>query len=263
MNKYFALFKIHWQNFFVYNVSFILWRLRQFLLTFTSITVWITIFHNSAHVFNYDVNSMISYIFLAGFLQSLILATQTGGLGNQIYSGEISNRLVQPINIFGALISQELADKTLNFSFVALETIILYFLFKPQILFPSLPIFLLFTGATLLGAVLIFFVMMLMSTMGFWSPDTWGPRFLFYIFMDFTAGKLYPLNILPILLQKVLFFTPFPYLSYVQTQIFLNKFSSEQILHSYIALFIWIAITGISFRFFWQKGIKEYGAAGR
>lgn len=263
MHKYWVLFKTHWQNSFVYNVSFILWRLRQFLLTFTSITVWLTIFHNTQHIFNYDQSSMISYIFLAGFLQSLILATQTGGLANKIYTGEISNWLLQPMNFFAALVSQEVADKLLNFSFVILETLILFLLFRPVIVFPSLVIFIVFIGTVILGAVLIFFLMLLMSTIGFWSPDGWGPRFLFYIFMDFTAGKLFPLNILPQAIQNILFLTPFPYLSYVQTQIFLQKYSAPEVFHIYLTLLVWIIVSGGLFCYFWSKGLKDYGAAGR
>jgi ABC-2 type transport system permease protein len=263
LSKYWLLFRTHWQTVFVYNVSFLLWRFRQVLATFSSLIIWRTIYQQQTTAFGYTQDAMVSYIFLTGFLQSFILATQTTGLGQKIYAGDLSNDLVKPVNIFGSLLTQELADKCLNFSFVIVETTALYFLFRPQLVIPSLPILGLFFLSTFLGATLLFLIMLLFGTMGFWTPETWGPRFLFYMFIDFTAGRLFPLNIFPAAFQKVLFFTPFPYLTYVQTQIFLGKMSMTQTAQALGALTIWIAMTYVLFRRVWGHGIKEYGAAGR
>ena len=253
---------MYWQNSWVYPVSFMMWRFRQFISTFAAITVWVAIFQTQQSAFGYSRDSMISYIFLTGFLQSMILATQTGGLAQQIYAGEISNTLLKPLNIFGAFIVQELSDKFLNFSFVIIETIILIQIFHPVFVLPPLSLFLLFLITVILGAVLLFFMMLLLGTLGFWSPDTWGPRFLFYIFVDFTAGKLFPLNIFPKILQDILALTPFPYLTYAQTQIFLQHASSNQILKTFLMLGFWIVVIASAFSLIWRKGIKDYGAAG-
>src|SRR5258708_7062410 len=105
--------------------------------------------------------------------------------------------------------------------------------------------------------------MLLFGTLGFSSPDTWSLGFLFYMFIDFTAGKLYPLNIFPSFVQKILFLTPFPYLSYIQTQIFIGKYTVTEIALNISVLLVWIAVILFLFNFFWQRGLKEYGALGR
>jgi ABC-2 type transport system permease protein len=261
--KYWLVFKIHWQNLLTYPISFIFWRLRQFLSTLTSLTFWSVIFLGTNAVLGYSRDEMISYIFLTAFLQSIILSTFLNGLAEDIYSGNISNSFVRPVKLFWIWITQEIADKSTNIFFVIMEAAILLFLFKPHINFPALPEFLLFLVATFLGAVVLFYIMLLFGSIGFWSQETWGIRFLFYMFIDVTAGKLFPLNILPSFIQRILFLTPFPYLSYVQTQLFLGKYDHSQVVSLFAVLGAWVIGLATLFHVVWNRGLKSYGAAGR
>lgn len=254
---------MHWQNLLTYPISFVFWRLRQFLSTLTSLTFWSVVFLGTNAVLGYDRDQMVSYIFLTSFLQSIILSTFLNGLAEDIYTGTISNAFVRPIKLFWIWVTQEIADKSTNIFFVLVEAAILISLFKPHIVFPMLPQFLLFLVATFLGALVLFYIMLLFGSIGFWSQETWGLRFLFYMFIDFTAGKLFPLNILPELVQQVLFLTPFPYLSYVQTQLFLGKYDHNQTISLFVVLVAWVIGLGTLFHFIWKKGLKSYGAAGR
>lgn len=260
--KYWQLFLVTWQNGFVYPISVFFWRLRQFLATFMSLTIWTVIFTGQQQAFGYQPSEMITYIFLTGLLQSIVLATVLGSLSEDIYTGKISYQLIKPVNIYLYLGVQELADKLKNIGFIILESIILFALFKPQVIFPSLEVFLLFLLTAISGAVLMFIILLLFGTIGFWSPDTWGPRFLFYMLLEFTAGKLFPLNIFPNWLQRIIFLTPFPYLSYAQIQIFLGRYAGIDIFKTFLFLGVWIVVLGALFLSIWRKGIREYGALG-
>ncbi len=261
--KYISLLQLTWQNGLVYRTSVIMWRLRQFLGTLMSLTVWVVIFQSNPQAFNYTKDSMITYIFLVSFLQSVIIASALNDLANRVYSGEISNHLLKPINIFGYFAIEEIADKAKNILFLLLEIIILYFIFKPTIVLPEIATFFLFIIWSFLGLMLNFIISLLFGAFGFWSPDTWGPRFLFFMILNFTAGKLFPLDILPEIVQKILYATPFPYLSFVQIQLFLGRFSHSEILQHGFTLFFWVVILGAIASKLWKKGLKSYESAGR
>lgn len=263
MKKYWQLFNSSWQNGLVYKTSLFLWRLRQFLSSVMALTIWSVIYQSAEQPFGYDRTEMITYIFLVGVLQSIILATILNGLSERIYSGQLSNELLKPVNIYLYLAAQEVADKCKNFVFILIESIILFFVFQPQIVIPTLSTGLLFLFFTFGAVVLHFFIQLIFGSLGFWSPETWGPRFLFFMFIDFTAGKLFPLDILPEFLQKIVFFTPFPYLSFIQIQIFLQKLPATEVLKHVLVLGVWVGITGLWARWIWQKGIKNYAAAGQ
>lgn len=263
MNKYATLLKLSWQNGLVYRTSVIMWRLRQFLGTLMSLTVWTVIFTSNSSAFNYTQDSMITYIFLVSFLQSMIIASALNGLAYQVYSGEISNHLLKPFNLFSYFAVQEIADKAKNIGFLLIEIFILFLIFKPIIVLPQLGVLSLFILWSFLGMILNFIISLLFGAFGFWSPDTWGPRFLFFMILNFTAGKMFPLDILPEVIQKILYLTPFPYLSFVQIQLFLGRLNSQEIFNHSLILVIWLILLGGFASLLWKKGLKSYESVGR
>lgn len=264
LTKYWSLLSVSWQNGLVYRMSVFMWRIRRFLAALMSLTIWTTIYANSgsAH-FGYTQSDMISYIFLVSILQNVVLASAIQGLASEVYSGAISNQLLKPISITGYLAMQEVADKLKNTSAMIFEFIALFFIFMPSLVLPTLQTGILFVLLTFGAIILNFFISLLFGSIGFWSPDTWGPRFLFYTLMQFTAGQLFPLDVLPDLFQKVIYATPLPYLSFLQTQVFLGKFSSPELWRHSIVLLVWIAVTGLASHIIWKKGLRDYDAAGR
>lgn len=263
MHKYIMVLKQYWQNIFVYRVSFVLWRFRQFLSSLMALTIWSVIFTNQEIAFGYQQKQMISYVFLVTVLYNIISTTSLNDLTGEVYSGKLSTKLVKPMNIFLALGFQDLADKLLNIGFVIVESIILFFIFKPSFVFPSLAQGLIFMVWVVLATLIAFMINLLFGSIGFWSRDSWGPRFLYYMILDFTAGKLYPLDILPQVIQKAIYFTPFPYMSYVQIQLFLGRLKTDQILPITLSMATWtIGLIFIS-RKIWRRGLKNYTAMGQ
>ncbi len=264
MKKYLQLFQLSWQNGMVYRTSLLLWRLRQFLSTLMSLSIWTVIFSDSSSNFGYSQPEMITYIFLSSFLQSLILATALHSLADRVNSGEITNYLLKPLSLFGYFAIEDLADKLRNIFFICIETTILFLIFRPTLpTFPDASTFSFFMVLALLGVVLHFIITLLFGALGFWSPESWGPKFVFFMFVDFTAGKLFPLNILPSAIQHIIFFTPFPYFSFIQTQAFLGKFDQATLLQHTAMLMLWIVIMGSITTFVWKRGLKDYSSAGR
>lgn len=263
MLKYVTLLKLFWQNGFVYRTSLLLWRFRNFLASLMSLTVWSVIYTNQSQFLTYQKDQMIGYIFLIAVLQSLILSSTLHSLASDIYNGHITNILLKPMNFFYYLITNEVADKLKNFAFVLIEVLILFLIFNPVLIIPNLTHLILFIISIFIGLSIFFLVLFLLGTIGFWSPETWAPRFLLFVFIDFTSGKLFPLDILPLVIQKLVYLTPFPYFSYVQTQIYLGKLSIEGSLRNIFISSIWLIILALSSIKVWKKGIKEYTAVGR
>lgn len=263
MQSYLRLFSTAIQERIAYKVAFFLWRFRQLLATAMSLTIWTVLFQNQSNLFQYSQSEMITYIFLVAVLQSVILTSALHGLANDVYSGKISTLLVKPIRLFSYLGLYELADKALNVFFIFGEALILYFLFQPILIFPEVTHLLLFVAWMLGGMYIHFCINLLFGAIGFWSPDVWGAKFLFFMLLDFTAGKLYPLDILPIIIQGIVSFTPFPYLSYAQTQLFLGRYSNIEILAQSAIIIFWCFLLGYLSHIVWKKSLQSYSAVGQ
>lgn len=263
LSKYLALAKITWQNQFMYRVNFIVWRCQVFISSLMAFYLWQVLFLNKSELFNYQQQEMLCYIFITLILQSLIVATGLQNLADDIYSGRLSHWLLKPINFFSFLVAQDYADKIKNIFFAIGEFLILYLIFQPNFHLPSLIYCLLFIISLLGGLILFFLIMLVFGLIGFWTPDTWALRFLFFTILEFTAGRLYPLDILPKTLQQLIYFTPFPYLTFTQTQIFLARMPIFIAGKNLLIIIFWIGLLLIISKLLWQKGIKAYQAAGQ
>jgi ABC-2 type transport system permease protein len=73
---------------------------------------------------------------------------------------------------------------------------------------------------------------------------------------------LFPLDLLPVWLQHVLYFTPFPYQLYVPIGIYMGKIVGMDLWLGLLAQFAWVMLAYLFARFMWARGIKKYAAFG-
>ncbi len=263
MLKYVQLFSISWQNGFVYRTSVLLWRLRNFLATYMALTIWSLLLSQGNSIAGYTQESAVTYIFVISLLQSVVLSTSLHSMSEFIYSGGLSIILIRPMSVFAYFAIQEVTDKLKNFLFLLIETAALWYVFNPVLQLPDSATLLLFVAWTLGAVYLNGIILTLLGCIGFWSPETWAPRFLFFIMLEFTAGKLFPLDILPEFLQKILFWTPLPYLSFIQTQLFLGKLTGSVLVQHSMVFALWLVIGTLAIQQVWNRGMRQYVAAGQ
>lgn len=264
MNKYFRLIKISWDNGLVYRLNFLMWRIRLILGLLTAYFLWTAVFAGPDTLFGYSQSAMITYILIASLIQSLVLSTRSIDLAGIINSGDLSNILTKPINNFWYWLSRDIADKILNLIFAAAELTILYFLLRPPLVLPPLiPLILLVLLILPLSTFLYYLINYLFGLLGFWTPEVWAPRFLLFVILQFVAGSLFPLDVLPQSIQKIIFFTPFPYLIFFPTQLYLGKLTGPAVTTGILASVFWIVVFTLIVKITWNKGLKNYGAEGR
>lgn len=215
-------------------------------------------------MFGYTESLILTYILGTAILGSLIFATRTLDIGEQINKGELSNFLIRPINYFLYKISQDVADKGINTFFVIFEITIILLLFAPPIFIQTNILALILTVmAVVLGIILYFLISFLLGMIGFWSPEVWGPRFIFSVLSGFLAGGLFPLDILPkgafLFLQAL----PFPYLLYFPLKVYLGMLSEIQIITGLTLAAVWIVVLYYFVKFIWKRGLSVYEAVGR
>lgn len=262
MKKYWVLLQLSWQNGFVYRISLLMWRIRRFLYSLMALSVWSSIFTNNASVAGYTNDQMTAYILLTSFLQSVVLSSVLNGLSNDVYSGRISQYLLKPQSLFGYFAMLDTADKIKGTVFTFIEVVLLLWLFQPELVLPSLAVSVMVIIMTLMATALNFAISMLFGAMGFWTPDVWGPRFIFFMIVQFAGGQLFPLDILPKFMQTFFYLTPFPYLTYVQSQAFLGNLTWPEMWLQLGLVTLWAVGLWLLAQAIWKKGLKDYAAAG-
>lgn len=263
INKYLTIFKISWQQGLVYRLNFILWRVRTILQLLLVYFIWWTVFQNQNQLFGYTQTSIITYILISAVIRAVVLSSKATDVSNQINDGSVVNFLIKPLGFISYYFSRDLADKLLNISFVILEVSLIVLLLKPSFFLQTNPnILILFSLATILGIFLYFCIGFVISLTAFWVENSWGPLFLMFIFLEGFGGGLFPIDILPSGVFSFLMLTPFPYLIYFPSKIYLGHFSPDEIFLYFSILISWVVGLWILVRWVVNMGLRHYTAVG-
>jgi len=264
MNKYLLVAKNTWYETVAYRFNFVMWRIRVIFQLLTVYFLWLAIIPGNGDFLGYTKPLMLTYILGTSLIASIALASRSYGIGDEINNGNLSNFLIKPINYFLYWFSKDMGDKAMNILFSVLELTILFLLLHPPI-FIQTNIFIIFLAliSSAIALILYFFFNILLGLIGFWSPDVWSPRFIFIILVNFFAGSLFPLDILP---KSVFYFLqalPFTYVLYFPLKIYLGQLSQIEIYTGLFISTIWALIMYWLVRTIWVKGLAFYTAYGR
>lgn len=261
--KYLLVVKNMWDQSVSYRLNFVMWRFRQVLQLLTIYFLWTAILPPGKLFNEYTQSLMLTYIFGTSLVNSIVLSSRIWEVADEINSGLLSNLLLRPMNYFVYWFAKNLGDKALNIAFSIIEITLLIFILRPPIFLQTNIMFLFFFLISLgLAMFLQFCIDFLLSFIGFWSSETWAPRFIFYMLISFFSGGLFPLDILPKGINIIFQSLPFAYLLYFPLKIYLGQLSLLQIITGLFASFIWGFILFAFMQLVWRRGIKIYTAQG-
>lgn len=263
IRKYLAVFKISWEQSLVYRLNFALWRVRTVLQLLLVYFIWWTVFQTQNEVFGYTSASILTYILVSAVIRAIVLSSRAMDVSNQINDGSVVNFLIKPLGFVQYYLSRDFADKLLNISFVIFEIGLIIFLLRPEIIIQTqLLTLLLFILATILGIIVYFCIGFIISLLSFWVENSWGPMFLMFIFLEGFGGALFPIDILPKSVFNFLMLTPFPYLIYFPSKLYLGGFTVNQLILYFLILSFWVIGLWFIMRWVVSAGLRHYTAVG-
>jgi ABC-2 type transport system permease protein len=216
--------------------------------------------------FGFTRGQMMTYVFMVlVFMSFVVAAPSIDNMGSEISNGDLSNFLVKPINYLFYWLVRDWASKLLNTIFVFFEIGILWFIFRPQLVFPPNLIVGVISIAVLIIAALIYYLITKLAIFtAFWAPEnTWGMMFLILVLLEILSGATFPLDIVSKGLFNILQFTPFPYLVYFPVAIWIGRVETSLALKILVQALVWLGISYFCVIKIWQKGLKEYSAVGK
>ena len=244
-----------------------MWRVRNVFQIIITFFLWSTIFSNpSTVVFGYDRAKILTYVFALMIVRAIVLSARAVDVASDVAEGNLSNYLVKPISYFKYWLTRDLSSKVLNLSFAAVEFTALFLILKPDFYFQADIFSLLAFLISIVVAVLIYFCLLfLISSVPFWAPELgWGSQFVVnVVILEFLSGSLFPIDILPQTLQKIVMATPFPYMIFFPVEVYLGKITGMAQIQGFLISIVWLFALYIFMKYVWAKGLKVYQAFGR
>jgi len=267
MRKYWHVVNIGIQNSLAYRFNFLARTLFGLIPLTAMLMLWRTIYAGKPpgeSVGTYSLADMISYYLVVTVVAALTTVSEDDWqIAADIRDGNINHFLAKPMDYLGYRLCLFCSGRLIYITVAALPLAGFFWLMREHIRLPAdLATLGWFLLSVLLTALLQFFTSYALALLAFWVLEVSTFIFIVYAFEYIASGHLFPLDILPAGLQRVLVFTPFPYELYFPVSIYLGKVTGAQLVQGMAIQAFWVVVAYGLARFTWQRGIRHYAAAG-
>src|SRR5712672_2320158 len=232
MKKYLHVLNIGIQNNLTYRFNFLARTIFGLVPLIAVLYMWRTIYQGKgtgAMVGSYSLAQMISYYLLLTIVDALTAVNEDDWqIAADIKDGNISQFLLKPIDYLVYRLCLFFSGRVTYIAVTAIPLALFILCLKKYfILPPNWTALGSFFISVVMTAMLQFFTSYAMAMLAFWVLEVSTFIFILFAFEYLASGHLFPLDILPPALERVLAFTPFPYQMYFPTSIYMGKITGD------------------------------------
>ena len=260
------MFSTEFRKLFSYRVDFWL----QFLGSVAGEIViayflWQALFsiNNVTTINGYTFSTMILYYVFASFAGRIIRGNDNFYVSTEIYEGGLNRFLLYPINFITYNFSQRLAYLALTVVQMGIGLFALHLIFKTPGDF-HFKIFNIVMGILYctVAAALYFLIGTILEFASFWADNVWSLTVMYRFISQFLSGIYIPLAMYPQGAQKILYYTPFPYMGSEPIKMFLGQITFLEALKGMSFLVAWGIPFALLLKFVWDRGTRQYTGVG-
>lgn len=184
--------------------------------------IWQAVFAGRDTINGQTLPQILTYYGVAAVINYLIFDSADWNLQMLVHTGRFLTFMLRPFSHRFFAFAQKVGHRLLG---LWVEFIPVYLLFLLVFKIPLIPARPFWTVISiLLSFWMLFLINYCIGLTAFWLTKTEGMRRMFQIFRDILAGVFIPLTFFPDFLQKVFFFLPFQYITYVPIQVFMGSY---------------------------------------
>ncbi len=228
--------------------------------------LWIAILNSNENgvVGGYDLQEALTYFLLMQVVTGFVFTSSGFRFADDIQSGNLSGRLVQPLYYPLLVISTELGRTFFYFITNSIICVAIYLLFRDYFSFHLSGGFLVLGILSMILAFLMNFALnSMIGMLAFWISSSRRLIYHFFAIITLLSGVLIPLEFFPDKLEYALRLSPFPYIFYFPVHMVQSlEWNAE--LRLGLALqagytVLLIGLMALQYHF----GLKKYEAVGR
>ncbi len=226
--------------------------------------IWKAVYAGHDSISGFNLEQMLYYYGTASVIYYLIMDFADWNLQMLIRTGRFLTFALRPLSHRFFALAQKVGHRILGFIFEFVPVWLIFALVFRIPLIPARPFWAVLSIA--LGFMMMFLVDYTVGTLAFWLTRTDGIRALFRFFRDVLAGVFIPLSFFPAVIQKVLFFLPFQFITYVPVRVFIGSYElagisltlPQVVAAQAAAVLVMWGVSGLVFRL----GIRRYTGVG-
>ncbi|HWF18827.1 MAG TPA: ABC-2 family transporter protein, partial [Verrucomicrobiae bacterium] len=214
-------------------------------------------------VAGYTLMQMTSYYLIVTLVDVLTAVNEDDWqIASDIKDGNISQFLVKPIDYLRYRLCLFFSGRLIYLLVTAAPLAVFIFCLRKYFVLPEPMMLGWFLLSVFLTALLQFFTSYAMAMLAFWVLEVSTFIFILFAFEYLASGHLFPLDILPPTIAKLMNFTPFPYQMYFPVSIYMGRITGTQLARGLVIQALWVFAAYLIARFAWNRGIRKYSAVG-
>ena len=257
MRKARTLLSVYLAYMLEYRAELFLWALAG-LLPLILLGVWVEAARGGE--FPLNAGEFARYFLMVFLVRQATVVWVVWEFERDVVEGRLSFRLLRPLDPFLDHLAAHGAERLARLPFVALLTLLFFYLFPEARFTPEPHPFLLGLLLTLLAFLLRYTMQYATAMLTFWTERATSVEEVFFLLYLFLSGTIAPLEVFPEPLRELALLTPFPYLVYLPAALLAGQ---------EVALFpgLWIMLLwGVAFlllaRLLFWLGLKRYSGQG-
>ena len=245
-----------------YRLSMFLYLLFSIMRPVIFLAAWSAVaLARGGSVNGFTPADFAAYYVILTVVQHLVTAWNQYDFELQVRMGQLSPRLVRPLDPIHYAIAENIIWKSFTFVGIlpVLAVIVVTYGVRFQFAFWQIALFI---PSLLLAASLQFLISWAIASSAFWTTRTHAVSSLFDRTSFIFAGQIAPLSLLPGVLQQVAYVLPFGYIFGVPTDILRGGHDLPTSLVLMSGQAVWVAIAFVASRIVWRFGVRAYTAVG-
>lgn len=242
-----------------YRAEIVLWMIAGAFPLFMML-IWMSL-AESGPMGGFAAQDFAAYFLVVFFVHEMTQVWVLGQLDEQIRLGEMSSKLLRPLNPCWEHLADHLCALAVRLPLLLPFVALGLFLSGGwgEIEAGRVPLFLL---SLVLAWVIFFSLQYCLGLLAFWTNQAAAFENLVYTLYLVLGGGVAPLALFPELLQRIIGYTPFPYIISLPVEILLMPPDGGAPLSGLMAQLLWAALFVALAGFLWRRGLKKYAAFG-
>ncbi|MDZ4814743.1 MAG: ABC-2 family transporter protein [Verrucomicrobiota bacterium] len=266
VSKYVKIFQLGLQDTFVYRWNFFIRLFFAAIPLLGLVFYWRAIFDSgqTTTIGGYSYHGMVFYFLLTLFFEAMLSPVEDDWrIAADIREGTLNALLLRPINYRAYRFTLFLSYRVVYAIVALFPILIVAFFFREYIdLSRSWETYALTVLAAIGAGILGFMITYTVALFAFWILEVSTLVFIVFSLEYFFSGHMFPLDIMPEWIYRIVQWTPFPYELFFVIAVYNNKMNGTELLKGFCIQLLWIVFFYLFSKWLWNRGIKKYTAVG-
>lgn len=235
---------------------------QPILTTLIEILLWVAVFKGAGvdTINGFGRESYLAYALWGAFFARIAASWMYEfKMITEIETGTINSLLARPVSFYEYYLSQLMGYKLLTTSLSLLVPIAATFIFTLPTQLSRLPIACLLV---LWYLVFVHSISFVISCFAFWFNKIHSFTVAKNLALWILTGELFPLDLIPLSLQKILIALPFSSGVYLPVGYITGRVELPQVISGFTSVAIGIVVVNCFGALLWKQGIKNYAGTG-